>query len=423
MLRIPRLALFVFVGLGVLPGLSTLVSAQQTERIVAVVNDRAISTSDVRERAILSLIGAGVPVNDESITEIIDQTTRTLIEEQLRIQEALRTGASVPESRIDEAVSNVAAGNGISVEQLSGTFEANGISIGALRDQIYAAAMWNGVRNIVLVGQIDVTEADITARRQELEDSQGKPEYLLAEIFLRIDTPDDEARLTAFAQSLIDEVRGGARFSGIARQFSDGADAASGGDMGWVLEADLEPEIADAVRGMVAGSISGAVRSPFGLHILLLRDQRAATLGDASEQELDFLQLTLGYPQFRSQEEADGWFSGLQSELGTSRSCADFRAIGSARNGEVTEAFGAAIADMPPSTVVAVSQLPENRSSQLFPGETSLNVFMVCARRLPEGSILDDETIEDDIIEERVALLERRLLRDLRAAAFIDIRQ
>lgn len=396
--------------------------AQSVERIAAVVNDVAITTSDVRERAVLGLIGSGVPVTEERVEEVSDQTLRGLVEETLRVQEARRLGIGVPEGAIDDAVNTIAQNNGATVEQLAGTFEQAGIGLGALQDQIRSEILWRGVVETRLVPEVDVTAEDIAERRAELQAAQGKPEYLLAEIFLRIDNPGEEQELRAFADDLARQMRGGARFSGLARQFSEGPESASGGDLGWVLESDLEPEIRDAVSQMVPGSLSPPVRTPFGIHLLLLRDTRAAAMAGAGDAVVDFKRVLIRPPRFTSQAQVDTWVADVQQALGNASSCGDFDRLNEAFTAEIEDTVGAVVSDLPAEQANAVADLPIGRSSQIVPSEAGIVAFMVCNRELPEGTAFDDETIEQSLIAERVRLLERRLIRDLRAAAFIDIR-
>src|SRR3546814_18280943 len=69
-----------------------------------------------------------------------------------------------------------------------------------------------------------------------LEANRGRPEYLVAEIFLGVDEPEREAEVRRLAESLVQQIRQGNPFPGIARQFSQAAGAASGGDLGWRSE-------------------------------------------------------------------------------------------------------------------------------------------------------------------------------------------
>jgi len=57
------------------------------------------------------------------------------------------------------------------------------------------------------------------------------------------------------ANAMIAQVKGGAPFPLLAQQFSSAASAAKGGDIGWVREGELRPEIDSVIRQMEDGSL------------------------------------------------------------------------------------------------------------------------------------------------------------------------
>ena len=138
-------------------------------------------------------------------------------------------------------------------------------------------------------------------------------EYHVAQIYIA--RPDkaraeDLARTRARAAAIVDKARKpGADFSTLARHESDDHDsAAQGGDLGWVPETQLLPEIARTLAGLGDNEVSDPVEVADGWHILhelgtkpavpesldkmrpaivkLLRDRESARLGEAHVGEL-----------------------------------------------------------------------------------------------------------------------------------------
>lgn len=72
-------------------------SAQQLLRIVAVVNDQVISAHDMEQRLDLVIRSADMPDTQETREQLAPQILRTLIDEQLQMQEAKRRGIQVTE--------------------------------------------------------------------------------------------------------------------------------------------------------------------------------------------------------------------------------------------------------------------------------------------------------------------------------------
>jgi peptidyl-prolyl cis-trans isomerase D len=79
---------------------------------------------------------------------------------------------------------------------------------------------------------------------------------------------DDQAR----AQSILDELNGGADFSNLAEEKSEGFGSASeGGSLGWIERDVMDPAFEEAAFALQnAGDTTGLVKSDFGYHIIKL---------------------------------------------------------------------------------------------------------------------------------------------------------
>src|SRR5262249_46214861 len=109
----------------------------------------------------------------------------------------------------------------------------------------------------------------------QVEANQGQPQRRVSEIFLAVDDPSTEEDVHRNADRLIEQIRGGVPFSALAAQFSDSATAAVGGDIGWVLPGQLDPDVDQALGSMKKDDIVGPVRGAGGYYVLQLRDQRS----------------------------------------------------------------------------------------------------------------------------------------------------
>ena len=110
----------------------------------------------------------------------------------------------------------------------------------------------------------------------EKESLQLPRRYRVSQIFIADDGDKEASRKRAqeIADTLKDEP---GEFAALAKRNSnDTASAARGGDLGWLAEAEITPEIRTAVAGLSKGEISAPVAGRSGFHILLLQDRREA---------------------------------------------------------------------------------------------------------------------------------------------------
>ena len=120
-----RFALTIFAGIALMTAAPT-ASAQQVEGIAAVVNDQPITTLDVRDRMRLIISSAGVQPTDEMLARIQDQAIRGLVDETLQLQQAREFELDVQEAEVDDAIADIAARSGATVEEVEADLARSG---------------------------------------------------------------------------------------------------------------------------------------------------------------------------------------------------------------------------------------------------------------------------------------------------------
>lgn len=250
----------------------------QSETIAAVVNEDVISQSDVNDRMRMIILSSGLPDSPEIREKLKPQVLSSLIEEQLKLQEATRLEIAVTPEEIDGGFAQIAAQNKIPLDDFKKMVLQSGINPATMQRQIKSQIAWSKVIQAKMRPKVTITDNDIDEVVQRLEGAQGATEYLLAEIALPVDNPEQENEVHQLADKLSRDIRAGqASFMKVAQQFSQAAGAAQGGDLGWVQASQLSPDIADALKGANKGDITPPIRSLTGYHILFVRDVRTIT--------------------------------------------------------------------------------------------------------------------------------------------------
>ena len=245
------------------------------EGIAVVVNDDVVTMSDVQDRMKLLIVSSGLPNNDEIRARMKGQVLNMLIDESLQMQEARARSIAVTNEDISEGFETIARQNNMTGDQFQAILKKSGINHRTLEKQIRAQIAWGKVVQKSLRPQVEVSDTDIDDRMDFLLSRLGKTQYQVAEIFLPVDGPQQDQEILALAQKLTREIiERRAPFQQVAAQFSQGAAAARGGDLGWVQEGELPDPINSVILGMKDGDLSQPIRSLTGYHILFLRGKR-----------------------------------------------------------------------------------------------------------------------------------------------------
>ena len=396
-------------------------SPSTDQRIVAIINDNVISTFDVESRMHLSMLSAGLPDTDEVRHHLLPQILRGLIDEQLQLQEAKRLDLTITSDEVNEALKHIADDNHIPGGDMRGYLKSQGVAPEALEQQIRATIAWTKVVQRELRPRVEVGDDEIDAVISRIRANAGKEEFLASEIFLAVDSPKDEEQVHQFADNLVQQIRGGGNFPALAHQFSQSAGAATGGDMGWVQEGQLQPEINRALAGLHESEISAPIRSASGYHILALRQKRTIAMGNPDDMTLDLKQAFRPAGTDESGSLIDQEAEQVRNSI---IGCANLEArLENQFPKWKVQSLGTVKANKAPAWIMdKVTGIPEgNASAPIMTGKGALLLF-VCSRKVPEGEINRD-AIVNSLGSEKLELQARRLLRDLRRSAYLDVHQ
>lgn len=79
---------------------------------------------------------------------------------------------------------------------------------------------------------------------------------------------------------------GQASFAELAREHSQDASAADGGELGWAAPGQFVPEFEQAMNNLDPGQISDPVTTRFGIHLIQVEDRREEVLSGEEQREL-----------------------------------------------------------------------------------------------------------------------------------------
>jgi len=304
------------------------VQAQVTDGVAAVVNTKVITFSEVRkevdkvEEQYRSMYSGMELVG--KIKEARLGALKALIERELIIQEFNTAGYFIPDNVVEERMKKI-------VEQqfegdratLLRTMQAQGMTIAGfkdnLRNQIIVQAMrQRNVSSAVVVSPFQVEQYYQDNIRQFVKPDEIK----LRDIFMkkalfsekRKDEKGNELEVDPqymIMQEILAKIRTGSDFASLARGYSEGAQRSEGGDLGWVSESTLRPELAKVAFKLRAGQNSSILTTDDGYHLLMVEDTRKATVMALADVHDSIERTLLQQERERLQQE---WIDSLRSK-------------------------------------------------------------------------------------------------------------
>jgi len=397
--------------------------AQRVQRIAAIVNDDIVSVYDLQARMRIVISSTGLKPTAKFRQRLARQILRRLVDERLQLQEAKRRNVSVSRRNMARAIADIEKQNQVPPGGFDQFVARSGIAKDAALAQIRAQIAWGKLVGRVLSPRITVGEDEIEERLNRLKSRRGETEYRLSEILLTVDNPQATAEIRRTAERLVDGLRQDTDFKALARQFSRGASASVGGDLGWIGESALESDLRAIVMRMEPGQIVGPVETLAGIHILKLQRKRRVMDAPDDKTIIDLRQILFAVLPGATRRDvaAQTDLAGLIAD--TVSGCADMaRAAREARSSGPTELGKFRLSDLAAKVRAAVESLPVGKPSKPVRTNTGVALFMVCEKTAPKSNLPSREQIAERIRRERLEILARRYMRDLRSAAIIDLR-
>lgn len=393
---------------------------QQAGRIVAVVNDDIITQYDIVARLGIALATSNVQDAPDVRRRLGSQILRTLMDERLQSQEAERFGIGVSEREILQEVEEIEKRNNMSPGGLGQFFAQNRLDLEALKERLRVEIAWNKVLGRRIAAHIEIGAEEVEARLKERRAAIGSREYAVSEIFLALDDPSREGEVRSAADGIVGQLRAGASFSSLARQFSQSPSAAIGGDLGRVRAGQLDSRLEAALDTLAENGISVPIRVENGFYILMLRERSTVEGAAAPEVELALKRLQFAAPEGNETGRVEALQERAASVASTVADCTDMeRAASEAGIEEPVDIGRIKLGDLPEQLQQAVGGLEPNVASDPVAWEGGFLVLMVCERISPAEDIRERVEIERQLRAERINRRADRYLRDLRRTALI----
>jgi len=269
----------IFLTFFLLGSLSANAAVQSIDRIIAIINDDVIISSELELRLKTikgQLSQRGTKVPPEAVLR--KQVLERLILQRLQLQAASRAGVRVDERTLNASVKRIANQNNLSLGQFRSALEDDGFDFSVFREDIRREMIISRFMQRTVRQRVNITEQEIdnflsTNKTQNADNN----EFRISHILIALPESADAEKINIAqnkAQSLVVKLRNGEDFSALAASNSDGKQAFEGGDLGWRRIAQIPSIFSEAVKEMKKNDVSQPIRSASGFHIIKVADIR-----------------------------------------------------------------------------------------------------------------------------------------------------
>ncbi|UXH78093.1 peptidylprolyl isomerase [Roseateles amylovorans] len=400
--------------------------------IAAVVNSDIVAASEVVQRTERMRDEArrrgDTPTNELLHKQALD----SLIDERVLVTYARENGPRVDEPELDRVVANVATQNKLSMDELKKRLAADGIDFRRFRENLRDQMLSERVREREVQGRIRVTDGEIDKYLDERQAAlQDRAQLNIAQILVPV--PEDAApalvaERRARAEAALERVKAGEDFAKVAREVSEDANKARGGEIGLRAGDKLPDVFVEAVRDLKEGEVRQVLlRSGAGFHVLKLIERQSGKASINTVVQTRARHILLRPSEQLSPEQATRRLTEFKRAIESGRATFEQLARANSEDGSAQE--GGDLGWVSPGSFVpefeeAMDALPLKGISNPVPSRFGVHLIQVMERR---DVVLDTKQLRD---QARQALRERKYdeaygdwMKDLRARAFVETRE
>jgi peptidyl-prolyl cis-trans isomerase SurA len=425
--------------------------------IAATVGDNSVSDFELNQRVQLAFATAGFKPGPEDIKRMRKIQLENLIDEHIQLTEARKRKITVSPVEVDKTLEDFAKSHGSTVPELTDVLAKAGSSIDVLRAQQTSAIAWRKVVMSEFADDVVVSPAEIDDALKRAAEGANKPHYRPVEIFLPVDNTGDPAKEAEVKKQMEDieaKAHAGTPFRNLAQQYSRDPSAAAGGDMGWVYDGQLDPDLNAALAKMHVNELSHPIRAKGGWYLLGLTDRQEPLGTDVATPEvvapttppgtLPLARLLLPMPRTTPPEIVKTVLRNAGQIRDAATSCEMLETISKDPqlkdngavymsplqfaklvNPDATEGY-IKLSDVSEDIQKALAQTKSGEVAAPFQDDAGIEIIARCEKRAGPARVAftlpSKDDVQGELFQEKMSANMRRYMRDLRRQASIQER-
>ena len=403
--------------------------AEYLDGIMAVVEDAIILESDLAREthAVMQNMqadSANMPPEFIVRKQILDR----MVIEKLQLLIAERMGIRITDTVLQQAVSDIAARNQLSLDDFRAQLERQRISYQSFVENVKKEITISQLRGREVASHVKVSEREIDyfMETQSHEGSENV-QYHLRHILVALPEQANAADIKNAkdkANRLLEKLQHGGDFKQIAMTESDGGQALSGGDLGWRSLAQVPSIFVEQTRALSAGQVGPLIRSPSGFHIIKMAELKGRSKHMITQTQARHILIKLN--ELINDQEAQKRLLALKDRVENGD---DFAVLARSHSDDKASALkGGSLGWVSPGYLVppfeeAMNKLAVNALSAPVQTQFGWHLIQVLERQDRDNSVEYKRSRAREQIRQRKIEEETELwLRRLRDEAFVDIR-
>ena len=393
------------------------------DRIAIIVDEGIIMESELND-AIENTIN-NFEINGEVLPPrdiLFSRITEKLIMDEILLQKAEKFGIRISDQELNEALSEFASQDGLTLRELRKKIESEKKSFKDFRESLKKELILRRVQSGLVRPKIIISEQEMM---NYINSTEGQSlisiEYKINQILIK-DLEENEFQEKV--SNIIDEINNGISFLKATEKYSFLFDSENNGNLGWRNKSQIPTLFVEQISKMEKGDIFGPIKSGAGIHIIQLEDIRGETI--QTEFQTLVQHILIKESEIRSEKQSKDLITSLHERLNQGEDMEILARVysddpGSKLDGGKLDWAPKGVYDKKFEEVMAETEI--GKFSEPFKSAFGWHILKVLERR--------EKNISDELLKEKAygILFQRKYreqlqttLEEIRAEAFVDIK-
>ena len=393
------------------------------DRIAIIVDEGIIMESELND-AIENTIN-NFEINGEVLPPrdiLFSRITEKLIMDEILLQKAEKFGIRISDQELNEALSEFASQDGLTLRELREKIESEKKSFKDFRESLKKELILRRVQSGLVRPKIIISEQEMM---NYINSTEGQSlisiEYKINQILIK-DLEENEVQENV--TNIIDEINNGISFLKATEKYSFLFDSENNGNLGWRNKSQIPTLFVEQISKMEKGDIFGPIKSGAGIHIIQLEDIRGETI--QTEFQTLVQHILIKESEIRSEKQSKDLITSLHERLNQGEEMEILARVysddpGSKLDGGKLDWAPKGVYDKKFEEVMAETEI--GKFSEPFKSAFGWHILKVLERR--------EKNISDELLKDKAygILFQRKYreqlqttLEEIRAEAFVDIK-
>lgn len=392
--------------------------------IAAVVGEQAISSYDVENRLAFVIATTKLSDNPDTVARIRPQIIRALIDEKLQLMEAVKYNFTVTDDDVDKAIVDIEKTRNMQPGAIFRMMQERRIPKSTFTDQIRAQLAWRKLVIKKIRPLIRISNEAVELALKSVSAAPAAQELKISIITLPVDKQAREQEVVRTMEKLTKELRDGASFEEVSRQFSGQLGEIGKTDAFWIRAEQLDPVMGRALVSAKTGTITEPIRTEAGFAIVKVYDVRTKAAETSPETELMLKEIVLTLSPDASNKEANILVDISEEVAKHPGTCEDKSVAGLSDTSGVdihVTLEPVLLSQLPPAIRTIVEPLKAGEISAPFASPEGIRLYMLCNKK-DATEAANFERVRNQLFNQQIELEAQKTMRNLRRDTFIEIR-